>query len=479
MRKVKIVATLGPSSNSPEKIRELVDAGMNVARLNFSHGTHEEHARAIEGVRRAARETGRMVGILQDLQGVKIRTGRLRDGGPVELEEGSRLTILTESIPGDERRISVDYSDLTSDVREGDRILISDGMIELIVEKVGSDLLETRVVSGGLLRERQGINLPGSRISAPALTSKDLEDLELGVRLGVDYVALSFVRRPEDIEALREKVGELGAEIPVIAKIETPVAVERLDEIVETSDGIMVARGDLGVELTPEEVPIVQKRAVRSALSRNRICIIATQMLESMIRHPLPTRAEASDVANAVLDGADAVMLSGETAVGEFPAGTVRMMARIIDKAEELKPEFPSPSAEGISSEVALAVCEAAYYAARSLRARAIVAFTQSGFTGKLISAFRPRRALFAFTPHLRVARRLALCWGLQPLLMGEIDNVDQLVEELESVLLERGFVEIGDRIAIISGAPIIRRGSTNLLKLHVIGRKESPRECQ
>lgn len=470
MRRVKIIATLGPATQSEEKIEALIRAGVDVVRLNFSHGNHEVHLEYLRRVRRIAEELGRSVALLQDLQGVKLRTGSLKNEDSVKLEEGSPFTLTTRPIQGDATQVAVNYEELPRDVEEGDRILLSDGLIELVVVSKTANEVHCKILVGGRLYENQGINLPGSSVQAPSLTDKDLEDLEFGVSNQVDFIALSFVRQKEDILKLKDELQKRNADIPVIAKIEKPEAVEKLKEILESVDGVMVARGDLGVEMSPERVPVIQKRAVQLASRLNKFSIIATQMLDSMIRHPLPTRAEASDVANAVFDGADALMLSGETAIGEYPVKTVEMMVRIIDQAEKVATEFRVPSEpEQAHLQVAAAVCEAATRAATFVSARAIVAFSQSGFTAKLISNMRPKTQIFAFTPHEWVANRMSLYWGVQPMLMEEIQNVDELIIKLEQVLKEAGLAEEGDKLAILAGAPIIERGSTNLMKLHEV----------
>jgi pyruvate kinase len=470
MRRVKILATLGPSSCGPETIRRLIEEGADAFRLNFAHGDHASHGEWIARVRSEAERCGKPVAILQDLAGVKIRTGSLVDGGPVELVEGARFALTIRRAAGTAERVSTTYPHLTRDVRAGDRILLSDGLIELEAVEIAETEVRCKVLTGGSLAENQGVNLPGTPISAPSLTRKDLRDLRFGLGQGVDYIALSFVRSPDDIVALRKEVEGRGAATPVIAKIEKPEAVECLDEILEVSDGIMLARGDLGVEIPPEQVPVVQKRAVRKARRRRRICIIATQMLDSMISRPLPTRAEASDVANAVFDSADTLMLSGETAVGEYPVAAVKIMQRIIEQAELVSPEFQRAFEQSSGSlEVAQAVCEAAGYTAGKVSARAITAFTQSGFTARLMSSHRPITPVVGLTPNPEVARRMSILWGIRPTVMREIENVDELIRELERVLLSRSLVSAGDRIVIISGAPIIEKGRTNLMEVHEV----------
>lgn len=450
-----------------------MEAGLDVARFNFSHGDHAFYAKAIVNIRNISDELARPITIMQDLQGVKIRTGRLENGQPVELTTGQRLIITTKPIAGDRDRISASYEALAQDVQSGDRIFLSDGLIELLVSKTSEFEVDCKVVSGGTLAENQGINLPGVRISAPALTEKDLQDLEFGLQQGVDYIALSFVRRAEDLVKLKKKVAQSNHDTPVIAKLETPMAIENLEAILEECDGVMVARGDLGVEVNPEKVPVIQKQAVQQANRKGKLAIIATQMLDSMMHNPRPTRAEASDVANAVFDGADALMLSGETAIGPFPVKSVAMMSRIISQAESLGTEFQTvlPHEEtGLSFPEA--VCDAAYHASSSIQARAIAAFTQTGSTARLISKFRPSAEILGVTPHPHIVTRLPLLWGVRPLLMPEIRLVDELIGELEELLLQQGLVEKGDHLIILTGAPILEQGHVNLMKLHRVDGK-------
>lgn len=470
MRRARIVATLGPASSSPDIIEELIRAGMSVARLNFSHGNHETHLKALKNIREISKKLKVPVAVLQDLQGVKIRTGTLKDRNPVKLSEGDQFVITTSKVEGNASIVSTSYSDLPRDVRPDDRILLSDGLIELVVESISETEVICRVVSGGLLRENQGVNIPGAEITAPALTEKDLEDLEFGIQNKVDYIALSFVRRPEDVLQLKEKLAEKKADIPIIAKLEKPSAIESLDSILDVCEGVMVARGDLGVEMSPEKVPIIQKKVIWSANRKNRLVITATQMLESMIHNPRPTRAEASDVANAVFDGTDALMLSGETAAGEHPVEAVRMMAKIIDQAELMPAEYRPPRTErGRVLEFPEAVCDAAYHASKAIHARAIVAFTQSGSTARLISKYRPDTDIFAFTPSQRIVSRMCLYWGVHPIRMREISNVDELIEESEKMLLKLQLVRPGDNLIILTGAPIMEKGHTSLMKLHSV----------
>jgi pyruvate kinase len=473
MRRVKIVATIGPASESPDILRKLIAAGLDVARLNFSHGSHEGHARIIGALREAAEAVGKPIAILQDLQGPRIRIGKL-SGGPVLVEAGRALTLTTdeEAGPG---AIPVTYPHLPADVKPGDRILIDDGLIELAVEGTDAKTVRCRVVTGGTINPNKGMNLPGVAVSAPTLGDKDLEDLAFGLSHGVDYVALSFVRSPEDVTAAREYMKKYGAEAPLIAKIERPEAVERLDDIVAAADGVMIARGDLAVETSPEAVPLIQKRIIRACNQARAVVITATQMLESMTVHPRPTRAEASDVANAVLDGTDAVMLSGETAAGRYPVEAVQTMARIVEAAEagqEWVPHAaPSPltSLLGTPASFPAAVCAAGARAASETGAKVIVAFTETGTTARLLSKERPTVPILAYTPHEPIRRRMALYWGVLPRATRATPNTDQLIRELERSLRDEKLAGPGDRIVILLGAPVGARGSTNLMKLHTI----------
>jgi pyruvate kinase len=473
-RRARIVCTLGPASDDPKVLAALLDAGMDVARLNFSHGTPREQAQRLRLLRRLARTHGKTLAVLQDLQGPKIRTGALAHGKPIQLRRGSTLTLTTRPITGNARIISTTFEALPREVRPGNRILLSDGLIELRVERVRGADVYCRVIDGGELAEHQGINLPGLALNISALTAKDRADLTFGIRHGVDYFALSFVRRPEDVLELKRLLKRAGREIPVVAKLEKPEAIVRLDEILRVADAVMVARGDLGVELPPEDVPVIQKRVIARANALRVPVITATQMLESMRSHPRPTRAEASDVANAVFDGSDAVMLSAETAIGRYPAESVRMMARIISTAEA-SPRYGCYARQRWAGEQPLsvpeAICDAVAYLAEELNLRAIAVFTQSGSSARLISKFRPRVPVFAFSPFPHILRRAAMYWGVQPILMPRVQSTDRMVEGAAELLLDKRVVSPGDLIAVISGTPIARRGTTNLLKVHRIER--------
>jgi pyruvate kinase len=467
-RRAKIVCTLGPATSSYETVLALVRAGMDIARLNFSHGTREDHADIYAHVRRASDETGRAVGILVDLQGPKIRLGTFAGGGAT-LENGATFTITTEDVPGDATIASTTYRELPADVKPGDCVLIDDGNVRLKVEETDGARVRCTVIEGGRVANHKGINLPGVRVSAPCMSDKDRDDVRFAMGLRVDLVALSFVRDPADIAEVHAIMDESGARLPVIAKIEKPEAVDRLGEIVRAFDGVMVARGDLGVEIPLEQVPLVQKRAVQYARSFARPVIVATQMLESMISHSRPTRAEASDVANAVLDGADALMLSGETSVGAWPVAAVETMARIIREAENQSQVRVPPLAVRADS-LPDALAGAAVQIAGDVRARALVAFTESGGSARLLAAHRRQIPLLAFTPHPEVRSQLALAWGIETFVVPRMDSTDAMVRQVESSLLELGRVVPGEHVVIVAGAPPGFSGTTNTIRLHRIG---------
>ncbi|EFO82067.1 pyruvate kinase [Oscillochloris trichoides DG-6] len=470
MRPTKIVATLGPATNTPERIAGLIRAGMDVARLNFSHGTHAEHAARIAMVRRAAAEAGRQVAILQDLQGPKIRTGALLAAQPVDLVAGQHFTITTDAILGDATRVSTTYHDLPHDVQPGDRILLSDGLIELRVLSHTERSVSTEVIHGGRLKQHQGINLPGVRVSAPAATPKDLEDLRFGLEQGVDYVALSFVRAASDILQVKAIIQAAGKTTPVIAKIERPEALDVLPEILAVADAIMVARGDLGVEMPPERVPLVQKQIIDAANRALIPVITATQMLESMIQNPRPTRAEASDVANAIIDGTDAIMLSGETAAGNYPLESVAMMALIADAIESsgrhadhnAAPRWALPEVQSTPRAIAAAACTIA----TSLPIRAIAVLTQSGSSARLVSHYRPAVPIIAFCPSAETCRRTSLYWGVTSFEVAPREQIEEIEQEILHLLHHYGFAQPGDLIALTGGHPIYRYGATNFLKV-------------
>jgi pyruvate kinase len=471
-RRAKIVCTLGPATDSAQGLAALLDAGMDIARLNFSHGTHAEHARRLTLLRRLARERGKTLAVLQDLQGPKIRTGALQEGKPIELCPESTVTLTTRRVLGSARVITTNYHALPREVRAGNRVLLADGLMELCVERVSGTEIVCRVVNGGYLQEHQGINLPGIPLKISALTPKDRADLKFGLKCGVDYVALSFVRRPEDVLELKKLLARARWQPAVVAKLEKPEAIDRLEDILRVVDAVMVARGDLGVELPPERVPVIQKHVIERANAVKVPVIIATQMLESMTVNPRPTRAEASDVANAIFDGTDAVMLSGETASGRYPIEAVRMMARIISAAE-ISPRYGwhgrHRRTASESMTVPESICESVAHMTEALHLSAIAVFTQSGSSARLISKYRPRVPIYAFSPLPEITRRTALYWGVHPVLMPPVQSTDRMVEEASSWLRRSGVVEPGAVIAVIAGTPISRRGTTNLLKLHRI----------
>ena len=469
-RHSKIVCTLGPATNSPRMIRRLIEAGMDVARLNFSHGTQETHAQSIAMVHAAAAELGKTVGILADLQGPKIRTGALAGGGTVTLRGGQQFIITTARILGDSTRVNTTFRPLPREVKSGDRILLSDGLIELRVEKVRGHEVICRVVNGGLLGEHKGINLPGVKLRVPALTPKDREDLRFALSHNVDFIAASFVRRPEDVLLAKALIRRAKKDTPVIAKLEKPEAIENLEGILRVSDGVMVARGDLGVEMNPETVPVVQKNIIARAREFRRPVITATQMLESMTQNPRPTRAEASDVANAIFDGSDAVMLSAESASGKYPIEAVSMMARIIHEAEASIQEYPRPTTSQEQLKVAETVAELVCHASRELHMKLIAIFTHSGFTARLVSRYRPLVPIVAFSPEASTRRRMSLLWGVTSRGISDIKKIDGLAEVAEKRLLEERLVKKGDVIGIVAGTPMGIRGTTNFMKFHVIG---------
>ncbi len=469
-RHSKIVCTLGPATNSLRMIRRLIEAGMDVARLNFSHGTHETHAQSIAMVHAAAAELGKTVGILADLQGPKIRTGALAGGGTVNLRGGQQFIITTAKILGDSTRVNTTFRPLPLEVKSGDRILLSDGLIELRVEKVRGPEVICRIVNGGLLGEHKGINLPGVKLRVPALTPKDREDLRFALSHNVDFIAASFVRRPEDVLLAKSLIRRAKKDTPVIAKLEKPEAIENLEGILRVSDGVMVARGDLGVEMNPETVPVVQKNIIARAREFRRPVITATQMLESMTQNPRPTRAEASDVANAIFDGSDAVMLSAESASGKYPIEAVSMMARIIQEAEASIQESPRPTTSQEQLKVAETVAELVCHASRELHMKLIAVFTHSGFTARLVSRYRPLVPIVAFSPEASTRRRMSLLWGVTSRGISDIKKIDGLAEVAEKRLLEERLVKKGDVIGIVAGTPMGIRGTTNFMKFHVIG---------
>ena len=469
MPRAKIVCTLGPASATPERIGELIEAGMNVARLNFSHGTHDDHAKTLINVRAEADKRGKAIAALLDLQGPKIRVGKFATG-QIELKPGAEFTITTEQCIGDEKRCSTTYQMLPKDVKVGDHVLLDDGYLTLAVTHVGDQEVKTVVVAGGVLKDKKGINLPGVNVSAPALSEKDRTDIGFALRYGVDYVALSFVRRPEDLIEAKRLLTADQVSIPVIAKIEKPQALERLGDIIDASDGVMVARGDLGVELGPEKVPLWQKRIIEETNKRGKIVITATQMLESMMTQQRPTRAEASDVANAVLDATDALMLSGETASGAHPVDSVRTMARIIEeieKSEYYRANTEVPDIQLVNSTNAIA--HAAMTAARSMKLKTIVVLSQSGGAARLVSEYRPEANIICMTTNEVTFRRLALVWGVTPVMIGPAATTEELLDRVEGMLIERNLAQPGENVLITMAVPVGAGLQTNVLKIHQI----------
>ncbi|MFF5474543.1 pyruvate kinase [Streptomyces achromogenes] len=477
MRRAKIVCTLGPATDSYDRIKALVEAGMDVARFNLSHGTHAEHEERYRRVRKAADETGRSVGILADLQGPKIRLGRFAEG-PVLLERDDTFTITVEDgVEGDRHRCGTTYAGLAADVTPGERVLVDDGKVCLEVTEVDGPRVHTRVIEGGVVSDHKGLNLPGVAVSVPALSKKDEDDLRWALRTGFDLVALSFVRSGDDAVDVHRIMAEEGRRLPLIAKIEKPQAVRNLDGIVAAFDGLMVARGDLGVEMPLEQVPIVQKRAIALARRNAKPVIVATQMLDSMIENSRPTRAEASDVANAVLDGTDAVMLSGETSVGKYPVETVRTMAKIVTAAEEdmLAKGLPPLTERGKPRTQGGAVARAAADMGDFLGAKFLVAFTQSGDTARRLSRYRSPIPLLAFTPEPATRSQLSLTWGTETFLGPHVDSTDAMVDQVDELLLHYGRCQKGDVVVITAGSPPGVSGSTNMVRVHHIGEDDSP----
>jgi len=464
MRRTKIVCTIGPTSESPEVLRQLIESGMNVARLNFSHGSHDEHVQKIHTIRELSKEMGKPVAILQDLCGPKMRTGKIEEPG-IDLVPGAELILTSEEIMGSGNRVSVSYKDLPEEVKTGDIILLADGLMELVVKEIKGQDITCTVVIGGLLTSNKGINLPTSVLKIPALTEKDRDDLAFGLANDVDFVALSFVKTVEDINDVKGLIADAGKSTPVIAKIEKHEAIANIEGIMKATDGIMVARGDLGVEIPLEDVPGVQKMLVEKSVAAGKPVIIATQMLRSMVDAPRPTRAEATDVANAVLDGADAVMLSEETANGNFPVETVQYMSRIAAKAEENYPHkqfMKSVCKERTSDSVSYAAC----ILAEKLNTAAIVAPTKSGFTAPQISRFRPDSPIIALSPDESAMRRLCLFWGCHPSLVKDPGGTDEMIDQGASAALDTDFVSKGDTIVITAGHPTWVPGTTNMVKV-------------
>jgi len=474
VRRTKIVATMGPASSDPAIIARMIRAGMDVARLNFSHGTHAEHRRVIERIRAASRKAGKPVGLLLDLQGPRLRLGELASGS-VEVERGAEVLVTPRRVLGNARRIPIVYSDLMRDVSVGDRILIADGLVELRVMGRGKEGLRCRVVTGGVVSDHKGVNFPGVRLSAAAITPKDRADIEFGVSMGVDGIALSFVRDAHDLVGLRRLLRAAQRPPAVIAKIERREAIENLDSILDAADCVMIARGDLGVEFPPERVPILQKRIIERANQREVLVITATQMLESMVHAARPTRAEASDVANAIFDGTDAIMLSAETAVGDYPERSIQTMARIAAEADEFSAGARSPrrASDGIASALTsptAALAHTATQAAREIRARALVIFTHTGYSARLVSKSRPAGPIFALTPLESTCRRLTLTWGVTPVRVPRWRTAEGMIEAGVKLLQGKKLLQRGDWVVAIAGTTT-RSGGTNLLRIIQLGR--------
>jgi pyruvate kinase len=474
-RRAKIVCTLGPASNSESVLRDLMRLGMDVARLNFSHGTHKEHLRAIQRVRRVAEKEGRTICIMQDLQGPKIRTGRLKHHAPVLLKSGARLRITPRDISGTASVISTTFKALAHQVQPGARILLSDGLIELRVFNIQDDDIECEVINGGVLGEHKGINLPGTIVHVPSLTEKDEDDLEFGLKQGVDMIAASFIRTADDVRAVKRVVVSHRSEAWVIAKLEKPQAIEEanLEEILDVADGVMVARGDLGVEMPPEKVPIIQKHVIHRAAEWRKPVITATQMLESMTENPRPTRAEASDVANAILDGSDAVMLSAESASGKYPREAVGIMGKIVLEAESNMPEPLPRRRQNRHLSISETICESVAHAAQDLEMKAICVYTETGATARLISKYRPKAAIYALASNRAVCARMNLMWGVEPILCKQVRSAEDMVANAERLLLRNAAVQPGDVIAVVAGTGTTT-GSTNFMRLHVVGAARS-----
>jgi pyruvate kinase len=469
-KRTKIIATIGPTSSSPALIARLIHAGMDAARLNFSHGDWNEHTRRIRSIRLEAEKAEKQIAIILDLQGPKLRVGAVQNDA-VTLTRGSTVTVTTRKVMGTDTLFSITYPPLTKDVKIGDSVLLDDGRLELSVLAKSEIGLRCKVIRGGVLRSHKGVNLPGTLISLPSLSRKDKADLRFGIAHDVDYIALSFVRTANDISATRRFLNEHDTNIPIIAKIEKPQAIQNLDEIIHAADVVMIARGDLGVEMSPEQVPLLQKRIIEACNRAEKPVITATQMLESMIENPQPTRAEASDVANAILDGTDCVMLSGETAMGKYPVQAVEVMARIAEQVEvSVAPRSPNTDLSGPDESVAHAACRAA----EEQHARAIVTFTQSGSTARLVSKHRPRMSIIAPTPFDTVARKMSLYWGVIPILLKSKRTTDDMIASVERAMLFKRLAKHHDLIVITAGVPIGVAGSTNLMKIHRIGEVKS-----
>lgn len=467
MRRTKIICTIGPACESREKIQRLFTAGMNVARLNFSHGTHEEHGSRISVLKEEALKAGKHLGILLDTKGPEIRTGMVSESG-ISLKKGTEFILDTKTVLGSSERVGITYKRLWLDVVPGTHILIDDGQLDLEVLAVQQEEIKTIVRNGGILKSQKGVNVPGVSIKLPGVTEKDIDDIRFGVTQGIDFIAASFTRKASDILAVRQIVEEMGATVQIIAKIESQEGIDNLDLILDVVDGVMVARGDLGVEVPVEEVPVYQKEMIRKCNLLGKPVIVATQMLDSMIRQPRPTRAEASDVANAILDGADAIMLSGETAAGQFPVEAVIMMDKIAKRTETAL--LANKTIRYSHLNVAESISCASYSIARDLNATAILTPTQSGLTARMISKYRPKALIVAATPFAEVARKLTLQWGVEPLVVQESSGTDQLLSVAVTAAIEQQYIKTGDIVVITAGVPVGKVGTTNMIKVQVVG---------
>lgn len=471
MRRTKIVCTIGPASESVETLREMMLAGMNVARLNFSHGTHEDHAKRIATIRQAAGDVGKNIAIMLDTKGPEIRLKKFANP-PVTLEPGQRFTLTTRDLLGDNTIVSVTYMDLPHDVKPGSLIAVADGLIAMEVEAVEGTEVHCIVINGGQLSNQKGVNLPGVNVNLPSITDKDIADIRFGLEQGVDFIAASFIRKPSDVIAIRQIVEEYGAQVDIIAKIESRQGVDNLADIINVADGVMVARGDLGVEVPAEEVPVLQKTMIEMCNRLGKPVITATQMLESMTQNPRPTRAEASDVANAIFDGTDAIMLSGETAAGKYPVVTVETMARIAARAEQAVDfeDLLETRAAAIQRTVTDGISHAVCNVAQDLGVTAIVTATASGHTARMIAKYRPQVPVIAVTPNAKVLRKLALVWGVEPLLIGDVKGTDEMIDTSVEAALSSGHISAGDLIIITAGVPVGVHGTTNMMKVHTVG---------
>lgn len=471
MRKTKIVATIGPASNSVALLTELILNGLDVARLNFSHGSHETHYEIIKNIREAEEITGRQIALMMDTMGPEIRTGKFEDE-TVLLENGDHVIVTAEKKIGTKNLISVSYQTICKDLKAGDKILIDDGLVELLVEKVEERQVHTRVIVGGEVSNNKGVNLPGKKLNLPSLIDKDIADIEFGIKHKIDFVAASFIRSGRDVLEIRKILDKHDSDMEIIAKVENAEGVENIEEILDLSDGVMVARGDLGVEIPMEEVPIVQKMIIKKANYAGKPVITATQMLESMVRNPRPTRAEASDVANAILDGTDAIMLSGETAAGRYPVASVIVMERIAKNTEKGMDFFEKskeilPLKNTISDSIASAACRLS----ESLEAKAVITSTASGSTAKMVSKYRPRATIIAASPSNRVCRKLRLVWGVESLLTLPNEGTDEVIRSSVDVALDEGLISTGDLVVVTAGVPVKAKGTTNLIKVEIAGK--------